>query len=270
MDRDALKKVIQNWFVWASGFTSDKVIWSDQSSPRPQPPYATLKLLSGPNRYGINDAPVAAPAQSTSILSYYDGQRNLTLSCQVFGAEQEEDVISKLTLARDMMQTVESRKRLRQRQLDIIQVLTVQALVDYTITVDGVEVKITSDASPTAEEIRDALISEINSTAYVDMEAEAGASADLLDLSGNTLGLSYLVELDSKLTFSSRTSAIDLAPIYDMGISIIPALVDTDWEIRASMDILFGHYAHIADAPGIIEHAEITGLIDGLTIDIEV
>jgi len=92
----AIKKSLQNWVrdegrtVGGENDEAWSAIWEEQSEARPERPYASLKIISGPLRKGSDQT--SPGAVGTFITS---GPREFTLSINAYGPESLER-ISKL------------------------------------------------------------------------------------------------------------------------------------------------------------------------------
>ena len=91
---------------------SSQVVWREQSEPLPARPCVTLKIISGPRRVGFDDhvSLVDDPSGTFNL----GGQRELTLSVQVFGTKAQPglaDEIANLLNASLSKMTVTDRLR---------------------------------------------------------------------------------------------------------------------------------------------------------------
>lgn len=86
LDWRQVQNTLRDAFRAASGLSS--VIWARQNAPQPARPYATLQVIAGPLRLGAldeeNDVYQAGNAAGEEIEQTFKGQREFTLSCQVF------------------------------------------------------------------------------------------------------------------------------------------------------------------------------------------
>lgn len=57
-------------------------VWEDQGAPRPNLPFASAKIISGPRRKGTDEL-----RRKSGPVYYVAGMRQITLSVQVYGAE---------------------------------------------------------------------------------------------------------------------------------------------------------------------------------------
>lgn len=64
---------------------NNRVIWTEQASPRPKLSYVGLKVIAGPRTYGDDDMRQISPGVYSIA-----GQRALTVSVQIFGKDAEE------------------------------------------------------------------------------------------------------------------------------------------------------------------------------------
>lgn len=75
-----LALAIYNWFKDATGLT---VIWDDQSGIRPEKPYGTLRVISGPAKVAGHDEQRVRQSDNKIEVS---GIRVFTVSCNIYGA----------------------------------------------------------------------------------------------------------------------------------------------------------------------------------------
>lgn len=88
IDWQTIEDALYDWFAEQSGVP---VVWADQDSPQPQAyPFGTIAIISGPNIVGAsgNDelrtsTDLGQPA-GEEVLQEFGGQREMTVSCQVF------------------------------------------------------------------------------------------------------------------------------------------------------------------------------------------
>lgn len=67
---------------WVQSELEIDCIWEDQGAPRPNLPYASAKIISGPRRSGSDEI-----RRKAGPVYYVAGMRQITLSVQVYGAE---------------------------------------------------------------------------------------------------------------------------------------------------------------------------------------
>lgn len=78
LDLTVLSKAMQDWAE--TQLAGAKVIWADQGGIAPAHPYATLKIISGPDRIGLDESRVTESGTLQHI-----GHRRLTLSINTYG-----------------------------------------------------------------------------------------------------------------------------------------------------------------------------------------
>lgn len=265
-----IRKVIQDFVVDATGLAGSKVIWANQGPARPAKPYGLLNIISGIDdaapRPSIVMADNASPSEQRELLLHGD----LTLSINMYALQYPEafDLMHsvKAALANDI-----SREALKRKQLTIVEVTTVINDKDYTVTIDDVPITITSDSSTTDKEIRDALVAAINASVFINTQAfdvdDAGDPLpDNILWVKNFPGVEFNISVSTELTITSQTNAVSLSYIRNNGVTDLTQLLETDFEGRAQMDIIFATPLRITDKPSIIEEVEITNLLDGETI----
>ncbi len=99
---------------------------------------------------------------------------------------------------------------------------------------------------------------EINNNPYIEIVASDGASNELLSLTV-AFGKQYTLTFGDRLSLSSHIGAVDLAYLFDSGITDVAALLETSWEHRQSIDFTFGTTFEIDESDaGVIEKVEFT------------
>jgi hypothetical protein len=68
---------------WAAAQLGISVIWADQDMPRPAFPYATLKIIAD-GGVGVDEVRYDDPGGASSLNQFVVGQRQFTLSVQVY------------------------------------------------------------------------------------------------------------------------------------------------------------------------------------------
>lgn len=90
-----IEDAIYDFFVACTGL---RVIWEDQSTPRPSLPYGTLRIISGPTSLGMDETrveTVVAPPQGVKPAKLVlGGSRELTCSFKIFGSAGSIDPAS--------------------------------------------------------------------------------------------------------------------------------------------------------------------------------
>lgn len=258
-----IRKVIQDFIVTATGLAGSEVIWANQDGPRPVKPYVLLNIISG-----INDAAPrpselmqdnTSPSEQRELL--LSGQ--LTLSVNTYAEEYPEAYDLMHSIKADLMNDI-TRGTLKRRQTDTITIDTIIDDHDYTVTIDDVPITITSDASATALEIRDALVTAINDSVFVNVAAVDGVADDVL-IVNSFPGVEFNISVSAELSFV-QINAVSLSYIRNLGITNLTQLLETKFEGRAQMDIIFATPLHITDKPSIIETVEVTNELDDTTI----
>lgn len=239
-----IAQAVQRWAVRESGLPGNRVILEDQGKAQPaERPYITVKVLALPR----------------------------------VGWDQQGP----------------TRERVE------VQVAEVQPVADYTVTVDGVDLTITSGAAPTAQAILEALAAAaaLGGGAWDDVELEdatlsflfsgglhtLSVSANLTvsdhygerevlgnrDVScsvtvvGGTDPLGLAAQLQSSLQLESVLEELeddgDLAFRGDLGLVDATIPMETAYDRRATLDLLFGSYSSVWERVGYINQIEITG-----------
>lgn len=119
-------------------------------------------------------------------------------------------------------------------QTDVITVDTAVASTAYTYTFEGETVTITSDASPTVEEIAAALATQHNSQVFPsgDLAGQSLASVAPAVPSGATVTLYgrnaeqtfTTSESDANLSLASNANSLGEALVFGMGVSVVPGM----------------------------------------------
>lgn len=71
----------------ACDLTDDRAVWGKQSAPRPNYPYATLNIISGPNPIGIDEKVFEAANSETTNR----GVREMTVQFSALALRKDED-----------------------------------------------------------------------------------------------------------------------------------------------------------------------------------
>jgi hypothetical protein len=99
MDETAIKSALRAWVRKASGLNDKKVIWSEQSQPRLEAPFITMRLgdfipLGSADEVTQEYDPLAPPGSGDTpgeeITITVNGRRSVSLSVQVFGAGAQQ------------------------------------------------------------------------------------------------------------------------------------------------------------------------------------
>lgn len=263
-----IRKVAQDFMVTATGLAGSKVIWANQGTARPNKPYTLLNFIGG-----INDA-ASHPEEQMPLNTNPSEQRELllhgdmTLSINTYAAEYPEAFDLMHLIKADLANDV-ARGALKRKQLDVVTVDTIIDDHDYSVTIDDVEIEITSDATATDLEIRDALVTAINASTFINTTAQStdddgNPLADNILWVRNFPGVEFNFAVSAELSFV-QTNAVSLSYIRNLGITDLTQLLETDFEGRAQMDIIFATPLRITDKPSIIETVEVTNELDGTT-----
>lgn len=256
-----IQKVLSDWFSAATGIDP---IWMNKANPRPAKPYGGLQIISGPTRLGMSDE-LRAPAYSKAseeVLTV--GMRRSVLNCQGFGSTSYDLLVA----AQDSLQDSVVRATLKREQTTTISIDSVLDLTEYTITIEGNPIVITSDADATDLEIRDALVVAITADTDIDkyIVVEDGATDDELIVSGRA-GRSFSIAVDAKMSIDSQINSVGLSYIRDDGILYSPELLETIWEDRHTMDVHFFSNSVIVDSSAdLIETVEASGTVGNVVI----
>lgn len=140
----------------------------------------------------------------------------------------------------------------RAQQVDTVTVATVSDDTDYTVTIDGVDITITSDSTATDQEINDALVAAINAEALVNGRVLAeGTAATTFTLTARYGGTGFTTEVDGTLLTVANTTANAEADPVPFGRLVLKAglgtnrtrlarLADASALTAKSLDITYG------------------------------
>jgi hypothetical protein len=129
--QQTVEDAIYDWFNGATGLTT---IWKDQDAPQPAYPYAALKIISGPVRFGtldeVRQSYDAGEAAGQEIGLETGGPREITVSCQIYALRAS---VTPSTSPRDYMTRAQSAlgmwtylTALRAGGLAVVEILPVQ------------------------------------------------------------------------------------------------------------------------------------------------
>ncbi len=266
-----IKGIFGNWIALATGIPAAKVLWDKQpkfglnkNAPQPDSPYATYMILGGPFRIGLYDETRNPEKSSTSEQVEISGQRRLIINTQIFDVNAYDLMVD----LQNSLQKQTVRDSLKRRQSTIVKVVTILDDTDYDVILNGATITITSDSDATAEEIRDALVDEINLEG-IGVTASAEVAVDEFKTTAG-IGEDFTIAVDAKMSISSQTNAVDFAVKGDLGIVDVTAFMETAWESRRSMDVEFFSHTSLTEEPGIIETAIMTGDIAGQEFTFEI
>ncbi len=265
-----IQKIIFDWAVAQSGETT---IWSNQDGPKPDKPYILLNTIAGitPNSVNSDQIMPAAGGDSVTRIMILHGQ--MTLSLNVFADTYPEAHTIIQTLIGSLL-SENVRATLKRRHKSTVQVSTIENDEDYIVTINGEPITITSDSSATDLEIRDALVTAINASVFITVMAWETDPITLVALPDNDLiiqdltVIEYKIEVSSRLTITEEIKSVNLSYITNLGVTNLTELLETKFEGRAQVDIIFAAPLQTFDDPGIIESVEITNNIDGSLITI--
>lgn len=123
MPNKLLTKTQRNALIkWAKLYSRKKklqFIWSEQSAPRPERPYGTLRFLTGPVKSGADEERVC---DDGTVLS--SGPRQFTLSVNIYG----EEALNIMATLQDSLDLNSCREFFRDQGLSVFEELGVQNL----------------------------------------------------------------------------------------------------------------------------------------------
>jgi len=258
-----IRKYLGDWFVAGSGLPSDSVIWARPNAPRPDKPYAVLDILTGPAQIGVSDSWEMPKKGSSGTLMKYAGLRRLTFSAQTFSDRRDyksETYPTDVSAMNTMMNFFNAthiksiNQLLKQRQEDTVTIDTVENNTVYTVTIEEEPCEYTSDATATALEIRDGLISAINSNQYLNVTASEGDTDSELDVNW-TQGKEYTITVDANMSVERTNEACSLSVInIPQSIQDLSPLRENTYEQSAQLDVIMMSSQVYTYDEGIIEN----------------
>jgi hypothetical protein len=115
---------------WMAEATELETIWRNQSTPRPEYPYATLLIIAGPVRRGGRDEvrteTLSGQPQGEEVAVTTCGLREFTVSCQIYVAKPdhvnpEAHARSLMTAAQSNLGQLSTLARLRAAGLSVVE-----------------------------------------------------------------------------------------------------------------------------------------------------
>ncbi len=275
-----IQKVIFDWAVAQSGLLPAIpdpslviAIWADQDGPRIPKPYILLNTITGITPTSVNSEQIMPEADGNSVTRIMLLHGQMTLSINVFADTYPESHTIIQTLIGSLL-SENVRDSLKRRYKSTVEVTTVENDETYAVTINGEEIEITSDSSATDLEIRDALVIAINASTFITVVVWDVDPITLVALPDNELiiqdlpGIEYKIEVSSRLTITEEIKSVNLSYITNLGVTNLTELLDTKFEGRAQVDIVFAAPLQTFDDPGIIESVEITNNMNNEVITI--
>ncbi len=127
IDFDRIKVSLQEWIVRSSILEDSKVVFSEQSSPRPNKPYMTMKVSSIVD-IGQDDARLPIDDEGNAE---FIGNKEFTLSIQSFG----DSALSMLSTIRDSLNSPDELQRLRDEGVIFVDQLLFDDISDLLETI---------------------------------------------------------------------------------------------------------------------------------------
>ncbi len=119
-----IRTILRDFFVSSSGLDTGKVIWKDQTAPRPEKPYAALRTPKNLQRFGLSDGREMPVVGCISEAERISGQRRLVLNTEIYGVEDDfgDTPMDLMTAVQNSLQKESVRSTLKRRQETTISV----------------------------------------------------------------------------------------------------------------------------------------------------